>query len=121
MHFTNERMDYGRIRVGDTVSGDVVEWGMNDLPPISSSSRCSQVGEPIASFPDDNGKWRETFFTFELVNLGGSSSPWDKRATWRFCGCCFAYETTNRYGWYELYHATRGNSCDWYIRNVINR
>lgn len=73
--------------IGDLVSEEVVDYFMNELPPVSLCADCCQMGEPYAHKDDPvTGRWRPTFATFKWVSPG----------VFAFCGYCFAGENEER-------------------------
>lgn len=75
------------VEVGDAVDEAMVDYSLNVLPPRNYSHGYLQVGEPIGSCQDADGKWKETYVTFEKE--GG---------TWYYRGCCFAGGTEHKTG-----------------------
>ena len=89
--YTGDTFDYGKAKIGDYVSQDVVDNAVNCLPPACMRSDCTQLGEPYSHREDPNsGKWRPVFATFKRITYAGENS------IWQFCGYCFAGENTER-------------------------
>lgn len=72
--------------VGSYFTEDMICDFMDMLPPASMSSICSQIGEPVSSRIDENGKCRATFATFKKITEN----------VWEYCGDCFRGETEQR-------------------------
>lgn len=75
--YTEDTFDYGKAKVGDYVSQDVVDNAVNCLPPACMRSDCTQLGEPYSHREDPNsGKWRPVFATFKRITYAGENSIW---------------------------------------------
>ena len=64
---------------GDTVSGDLVDYFVNCVPPVTQLLSCTQVGEAFSCEQDDSEVWRNTYITFHQIDQGH----------WVFDGYCF--------------------------------
>lgn len=85
--YTMNDFDFGTIHIGDLVSEEVVDYFMDELPPVTLRADCCQMGEPYAHRDDpETGRWRPTFATFKRVSPG----------EFTFCGYCFAGENEER-------------------------
>ena len=71
---------------GDYVDQEIADYFRDVLPPRSMAPGYLQVGEPYNHTPDQEGKFRATFNTFVKAAPG----------VWKYCGHCFAGETTHR-------------------------
>ena len=71
---------------GDTVSGDIVDYFVNSVPPVLMRATCTQAGEAYSIEPDEDGKHRNTYTTFHR-EPGGN---------WIFDGYCFFGSNENR-------------------------
>ena len=47
--YTGGTFDYGKAKIGDYVSQDVVDNAVNCLPPACMRSDCTQLGEPYGA------------------------------------------------------------------------
>lgn len=75
------------FKPGDVVSGDVVDYFLNNVPPLMTCSYCTQAGEAYSSETDPyTGAKRNTYATFSHLQ--------DHK--WRFAGYCFKGTTINR-------------------------
>ena len=87
--FTREDFSFECIKVGMTVSEEVIDDLMNCMPPASYRSDCAQVGEPYGHREDpETGRWRPTYGTFKRSDK--------KKEAWVFCGYCFRGENVVR-------------------------
>ena len=78
------------VKPGDEVDEAMVDYFMNILPPRKMSYGYLQVGEPIKSCQDKDGRWKETYATFEKIE-----------GKWVYQGCCFpgrSEDMSNRKG-----------------------
>ena len=85
------------LSVGDLLTGEIVNDGINSLPPAMMRSNCTQFGEASSYRIDDKtGKARPVYSTFRCVKSGSTGSTWDSDAIWRYCGSCFFGESVQR-------------------------
>lgn len=71
---------------GDLVDEGVYDYFLDILPPRSMGYGYLQVGEPHSyRFNPETGKHQATYSTFVKVEKG----------IWRYCGTCFAGQTTH--------------------------
>lgn len=73
--------------IGDYFTEDMVDEFMNALPPVCMRSDCAQLGEPISTRMDENGKYKSTYATFKRIT----------ECIWEYCGDCFRGENV-QYG-----------------------
>lgn len=73
------------LNVGDIVSGDLVDFFLNIMPPRSSKSGYLQVGEPYDHVYDCSRALRPIYMTFAECD-----------GQWRYYGNCFAWETVDK-------------------------
>lgn len=78
--------------LGDEVDEAIVDNFLEMLPPACHTTHLMQMGEPNEHLPDENGKFRPTYLTFEQV--GGK---------WYFRGYCFHGEMQNRHSFPTLF------------------
>lgn len=71
---------------GDYVDQEVVDNFMNAMPPTCMRSDCAQLGEAYSSRLDEDGKIKNTYWTFRHVEGN----------VWKFCGDCFRGENIPR-------------------------
>ncbi len=89
--YTQETFSFEKVKVGDYVNQEVVDYFMELLPPACMSMSCSQIGEPYTHRQDpDTGKLRATYDTFKRV---AGKYP---NCIWQYCGDCFRGETSKR-------------------------
>lgn len=69
---------------GDEVDEAMVDYFLEVVPPATFNASLIQCGEPYSHEPDEKGRLRPTFITFE------------RRGGWYYTGECFAGETENR-------------------------
>lgn len=74
------------LEVGDYVESSIVDNVLDCLPPACMRSNCVQLGEPMTSRIDEEGRDRSVYLTFSQVN----------RDTWKYCGVCFRGENVER-------------------------
>lgn len=80
------------VDVGDEVDEAIVDNFLEMLPPALYNSHLMQMGEPNEHLPDDDGKYKATYMTFERIA--------DK---WYYRGYCFLGETANRHRFPTIY------------------
>lgn len=72
--------------IGDYFTEEMVDEFMNTLPPACMRYDCSQMGEPISSRIDKDGRCINTYATFKRIDEG----------IWEYCGDCFRGENVKR-------------------------
>jgi len=70
---------------GDKVDGEIVDYFLNVLPPITNQSCLMQCSEPCCHVDDGEGHWRATYTTFAF-----------EKGTWIYKGECFAGKTEHK-------------------------
>lgn len=72
---------------GDIVDEEMVEYFVNNVPPLLLLPSCTQIGESFSIELDAKGNYMPTYGTFH--DLGGGR--------WQFDGYCFYKENKNRH------------------------
>ena len=78
---------YEGAEIGDLVEEDIVDDGIDAVPPACMRSTCMQIGEAADTRVDENtGYMRNTYETFKRIADG----------VYEYCGKCFKGENVQR-------------------------
>lgn len=78
---------------GDKVEEAIVNYFADSVPPVTFQPGFVQAGEAYNREPDENGRWRNTYTTFTIINGERDRAG---RSLWRYRGLCFRGQTENR-------------------------
>lgn len=80
------------VNIGDTVDEEIVDDYLCLIPPASFTQSYLQVGEMHSMHPDENGKYKPVFMTFQQED-----------GKWFYKGYCFKGKNTNQLNFKTFY------------------